>query len=289
MNGNLVYVVSLVIVVNCVISGAKNSEDKSADSIKNVTDHSGAVDIKLNEGIYSEGGSSSMKGRIVARKGVTETSSEINQDAININNITNVSTSTTTNSTVNSTILYSVPLTPSTNNSTLKTVISSTVKELATSTTTTTTTTTKKPIRKPLVTHSADDDPEILASEKNINYNTSKIEDVNPNPPKTSQDTDRTIVDEESRTRRNYIIYMGLALALPMGFTLIHVCYKRIRNWMEIRHYQRVVSQSSIDISQMHANQLVNICRTFWSMECTSAKPTRRCYIVRRECLGRVP
>lgn len=244
MNGNLVYVVSLVIIVNCVISGAKNSEEISADSIKNVTDHSGAVENKLNDNIYSEGGSSSMKVRIVARKGVTETSSEINQDAINNNNIniTNVPTSITTNSTVNSTILVTIPLTSSTNNSTLKTVILSTVKELTTSTTTTTT---KKPIRKPLVTHSADDDPEILASEKNINYNTSKIEDVNPNPPKTSQDTDRTIVDEESRTRRNYIIYMGLALALPMGFTLIHVCYKRIRNWMEIRHYQRVVSFSS--------------------------------------------
>lgn len=264
MSCNLVYIVSLVIVVNCVISVAKNSDEKVASSSQNVTDRSGAVENnKLNEFVFAEGGSSSSK-RIVARKGVSETSSEIHQDAVSSVPNDPAPPQPVTNTTVqqnpaNLTVVTST--TTSTSKPATKPTSTTTTMKV---TTTTVVTTTKKLIRKPLVTHSADDDPEILASEKNINYNTSKIEDVNPNPPKISQDTDRTIVDEENRTRRNYIIYMGLALTLPMAFGLIHILYKKIRDWRQIRHYQRVVSYSIL-FSHLHANQHVNAfhCRTF--------------------------
>lgn len=259
MNNNLIYALSLVIVINCVISVAKKSDEKVVHSNETLTDHA-EHDNNLIENIFSEGNSVAIptKSKIKARKGAipdnsteiiaSNTPTNVTQDTSSKNNIlTNVSVS---NFTLNVTIPSSVnnitvpvlslttsTIKPQSPNSTTK---PTTPSKTVTTTTKVITTTIKKPIKKPTVTYSADDNAQILESEKNINYNVSKIEDVII--PKTSSDTDRTIVDEESRTRRNYILYMGLAFALPMAFTLIHVTYKKVRNWMEIRHYQRVVS-----------------------------------------------
>lgn len=253
MNSNLVYALSLAIVINCVISVAKNSDEKEVNSSQNLTDfHSHDSNLI---GIFSEGNSVSIPSRskIKARKGaIPDNSTEIvasitpisiNQDSPSQNILSNVPVSnSTSNTTIPTSVSNITASVPSLLTSTLKPQHKSSTTKLTTSTTKAPpTTTTKKPIRKPTVSYSADDNAQILESEKNINYNVSKIEDVNV--PKTSSDTDRTIIlDEENRTRRNYILYMGLAFALPMAFTLIHLTYKKVRNWMEIRHYQRVVS-----------------------------------------------
>lgn len=258
MISNLVYAVSLALVFNCVISVAKNSEEKAVIPSVNVTDHSKAPEISP---IYMEGGPSENlpekqqgKSRIVGRKGAIPPDGNMTQVIENIiDEPSKVPVATSTNSTalnLNSTTVSTISA--SINNVTVSavsatTTTTTTVKPQSASTTTmkaTTRLTTKKLIKKPRITESADDNPEILASEKNINYNTSKLEDLSV--PKTSSDTDRTIVDDEKSTRRNYILYMGLAFALPVAFTLMHVAYKKVKNYMEVRHYQRVVSSLNI-------------------------------------------
>lgn len=254
MISNLVYAVSLALVFNCVISVAKNSEEKAVIPSANVTDHSKAPEISP---IYSEGGPGENsekqpgKSRIVGRKGAIPPDGDMAQAIENsIDEPSKVPVATSTNSTavnLNSTVST---ISASINNVTVSAVsATTTLKPLSASTTTTTTRattrlTTKKIIKKPRITESADDNPDILASEKNINYNTSKLEDLTV--PKTSSDTDRTIVDDEKSTRSKYILYIGLAFGLPMAFTLIHVAYKKVRNYMEVRHYQRVVSSFNI-------------------------------------------
>lgn len=254
MNNNLVYAVSLVVLINCVISVANNDGVQIVNSTKNATDRDFSPE-KLNENIFSEGNSlvSTSKSRIKPRKGAIPDNSieivtpsvttNITQDAANKNIISDVPASSSKTSTL--------PVsTQSISNVTVPSIITSTLKPPSSRETTTTSTSssslrtlaTKKPVRKPTITYAADDNSQILESEKNIKYiNVTNIEDATLGP-KTSSDTDRTIVEEEQRTRRNYIIYMGLAFALPMAFTLVHFTYKRIRNWMEIRHYERVVS-----------------------------------------------
>ena len=253
MNSNLIYAVSLAVLFNCVISVTNNNGVEITNSTKNMTDRD-LTPEKLNENIFSEGNSvvSTSKSRIKPRKGAIPDNSveivtpsittNITQDAAN-KNISDVPSSSLQTS--------SLPVsTQSISNVTVPSIITSTIKPPTSRETTTTKTSssslrtlaTKKPVRKPTITYAADDNAQILESEKNIKYtNVTNVEDVTIGP-KTSSDTDRTIIEEEQRTRRNYILYMGLAFALPMAFTLVHFTYKRIRNWMEIRHYERVVS-----------------------------------------------
>jgi len=246
MNSNLIYVVSLAVLFNCVISVAKSSGEDNEKLNKKSTD----LLPENNISQFSEGNSVAMpsKSRIVPRKGVNST--EINakistsvtlEDATNNKNISLdvhpvpppnatlvVSTQSISNVTVPSTTITT--LKPQQSQSTTTRASTSTLRTLAT----------KKVVKKPTITYSADDNSQILDSEKNIKYiNVTSIEDSTLGP-KTASDTDRTIVEEEQRTRRNYILYMGLAFALPMAFTLIHLGYKKIKNWMEIRHYERV-------------------------------------------------
>lgn len=254
MNGYIVYAVSLVLVFNCVISVAKNSEEIATTLSQNVTDHHESennilltAESSLNP-IYSDSGVSvaSTKPRIMPRKGVSPNSTEMVDPSSNT--VTSKMSTTTLNATLaNATIIPpnvktgTVPSTTTTPNPT--TPRSTTVT--TTTTTASTTTTTKKPVRKPSITYSADDNSQILDLEKNINYTAIKTEET-AIVPNMSPDIDRTVIDEEKSTRSSYIIFMGCALALPMAFTLVHVMYKKIRNWMEVRHYQRVVSLSFI-------------------------------------------
>lgn len=246
MNCYIVTIVSLVIVFNCVLSVAKTSDEKTSKSSQNMT---GQRDSSLNESMFTEGGISVMTpaktSRIKPRKGaVLDNSTEaLNSSAAQEpplpSNVTLVLNSTL-NSANNKNVTVS-SITPTITSTAQAVASQNTTLKATTTSSTTTTTTTKRPIRKPTITYSADDNPDILASEKHINYNVTypaKSEEVTV--PKTSSDTDRTIIDENS-TRHNYIIFMSLAVALPVGFTLIHVFYKKVRNWMEIRHYQRVV------------------------------------------------
>lgn len=262
MNSNLVYVVSLALVLNCVISVAKNSEEKVVKTSLNATDETIHQQIQEPQ-IFAEGGSSftftststtkpstttvtsTTKNRIVGRKGVdadeliTPVTNTTTSQSATSNNVT-VNIPTSANSTLSTTTTSSKITTTSTTQKP-RSKESSTQKPVTTSATTASTTTTKKPIQKPKITYSADDDPDIIASEKNINYNaTTKMEDITV--PKTSQDIDRTIIDDEKRTRNSWAIVMGLVFGIPMTFTLVHVLYKKIKAWREIRHYQRVVS-----------------------------------------------
>lgn len=259
MGINLMTLVSFAIVFNCVISVAKNSEEKVQQTNNNVTDplRLGVATNKtlVEPEIFSEGSHNPAHNLTNAsrsrsnRKGVNldtlipPTNETTSQASSNISTPSVVaSPSLTSNVSITSIQNITVPSTLST----VKLIPTTTRKPRTTTsatTSTSTTTTTQKPIRKPTITYSADDNAQILESEKNINYNVTtsqQLEDVTV--PKTSSDTDRTLVDDEKSTRRSYVVFMGLAFALPMTFTLMHVMYKKIRNWMEIRHYQRVVS-----------------------------------------------
>lgn len=247
MNSNLIYVVSLAVLFNCVISVAKHSGEDNEKLGKKSTDLLSENNISQ----FSEGNSVAIpsKSRIVPRKGVnsTEIIAKIStnvtlEDATNNKNISSdvhpVPPPSTTSSVVSPQSISNVTV-PSTTTTTLKPHPSQSTTTKA-STSTLRTLATKKVVKKPTITYSADDNSQILDSEKNIKYiNVTSIEDSTLGP-KTASDTDRTIVEEEQRTRRNYILYMGLAFALPMAFTLIHLSYKKIKNWMEIRHYERV-------------------------------------------------
>lgn len=237
MNSNVVYVVSLAIVLNCVISVAKNSEENVIKpSLNNAKDHS-LSQLPTPE-IFAEGisnANTTPQRRIVGRKGaIPESNSEatITANATQSANITStIPTTTTTTQPSTTTIKAHSKIST-------KVVTSTTVKTI-------TSTTTKKPVLKPKVTYSADDNADILASEKNINYNaTVKVEDNDV--PKIADDIDRTMIDDENRTRNSYIFFMGILFGIPMTFTLIHVLYKKIKAWREIRHYQRVVSYCKV-------------------------------------------
>jgi hypothetical protein len=111
--------------------------------------------------------------------------------------------------------------------------ITTTTTKLITSSTSTTT---QKP-KKPEITYSADDDARIRESEKNINYNVAneKSDEI----PKVEQDIDRHMLNEK-RAQNSYMLYLGLVFALPTTFVLINIAYKRIKNYLEVRHYTRV-------------------------------------------------
>lgn len=233
MCSKVFHIVSLAVVLHCVFIVANNTSETSQTPAKNSTDL-----------FFAEGGGLSLaetssthatKSRIKGRKGaVLDNATEP---------IESNSSNESANLTSSSTIAASSATTNATTKATSNLIENTTLAPKPSPTTTTTTTlptTTKKVPRKPKFTISADESPEIRKSEKNINYNTTtRLEDVVT--PKTSSDIDRTIL-EEKRTRRNYIIYMGLAFSLPVAFILIHMTVKKVRNWMEIRHYQRVVS-----------------------------------------------
>lgn len=223
MNKNLVYAVSFVIVFNCVISVAKHNEPNPVQSTKNETDLQ-----NVSENIFAEGGNT-VKSRIMPRKGAVPDNST--EDISHTPEISNIKNNSTALSSVNSTISESI------SNVTIS--ISTTTLKPPTTESNLSTPTTKKPIRKPTITYSADDNEQILANEKKIDYNLTKLEDVAV--PKISPDIDRTIIAQENGTRRNYI-YMSIAFTLPVAVALIHISYKKIKNWMDIRHYQRVVS-----------------------------------------------
>ena len=122
----------------------------------------------------------------------------------------------------------------------------STIKPLSTTLSVTTSTTklitssaaktTQKP-KKPEITYSADDDVQIRDSEKNINYNVAneKSDEI----PKVEQDIDRHMLDEK-RAQSSYMLYLGLVFALPTTFVLINIAYRRIKTYLEVRHYTRV-------------------------------------------------
>lgn len=144
---------------------------------------------------------------------------------------TNLSSSTVSNTSISlntSTIISTTstikPLSTTTITTTTKLITSSTAK------------TTQKP-KKPEITYSADDDVQIRESEKNINYNVAneKSDEI----PKVEQDIDRHMLDEK-RAQSSYMLYLGLVFALPTTFVLINIAYKRIKNYLEVRHYTRV-------------------------------------------------
>lgn len=271
MNRSLVYTLNLVLVLNCVIIIAKNETESGNKLETNLNQSIFAEGVSEHDNEVDE-----KKPRIFGRKGVDNvipndnTISQNNtiDDSAHNNNINvtsistpapiavhkNVNSSENVNATLNATTLK-----PKIDNSTAESAnkttsstakinvtsttstTSSTSTSTSTSTTTTTeksTTTTKKPIKKPEVTFSADDNEEIALSEKKINYNVAN-EKAAVETPKVETDVDRSMLDEK-RARNSYMIYLGLAVALPMSFVLINIAYKRVKSYLELRHYQRV-------------------------------------------------
>lgn len=272
MNMQLVYTVNLVLILNCVTIIAKNETESEKEKLD--------TKFKLNQRIFAEGLTDEPKRRIFGRKGVNINSNETTSDepvktqidnihdvssqssiisstsvpttvhknsdpianssSVVINTINQPDNKTLQNNSIISTNIStsSVPNTPtnSSNTSTSpsvskKLVISTTVKP-----TEKTTTTTRKP-KKPEITFSADDDPQIRDSEKNINYNVAN--EKSDELPKVEQDIDRTMI-EEKRARNSYMLYLGLVFALPTSFVVINVVYRRIKSYLELRHYTRV-------------------------------------------------
>lgn len=186
----------------------------------------------------------------------SSSSSNSTSEQKQVNNVT-LATATLASSTSTTTV---APLSAST--TTLKTKIdtptmksSAAANNVTSSTSTTTTTTTTPKPRKPKVTKSADDDPAIIANEKKIKFIPSNKADQ-ISPPKLSEDTDSSI-DEEKRARHSYALFMGVAFALPMTFVLVHILYKRVKAYMEVRHYQRVVSCYIIHHPQLIMETLI--------------------------------
>jgi hypothetical protein len=208
---------------------AKNSTEKVTETSANKTDEANANSQLPTPEMFADGlgvSASTPKSRIVGRKGVDMADlTPVATSSTNVTQLANSTTSTTTLATTTSSKVTSTTIKPPT---TTQSTTTSTIKV---------TTTTKKPVRKPTITYSADDNPDILASEKKINFNATKSDEV----PKTSPDLDRSLIDEQ-RTRNSYVFFMGLLFGIPMTITLVHVLYKKIKAWREIRHYQRVVS-----------------------------------------------
>jgi hypothetical protein len=216
---------------------AKNSTEKVTETSANKTDEANANSQLPTPEMFADGlgvSVSTAKSRIVGRKGV-DLADLLTPVATSSTNVTQLASSDA--SSANSTTSTATLATATSSKVTSTTIKPTTTTQSTTTSTTKVTTTTKKPIRKPTITYSADDNPDILNSEKKINFNATKSDEV----PKTSPDLDRSLIDEQ-RTRNSYVFFMGLLFGIPMTFTLVHVLYKKIKAWREIRHYQRVVS-----------------------------------------------
>lgn len=268
MKLNKIFYITLVLVLSCSIIVAKNESEKIENESKNI--NSSILKVVNSSEIFTEGGSSNptklevesaeepKKSKVKGRKGVSfedlKTSSDDEQHpanssivlgtAVQTNNssTSSVSSSTTTTTTslsdqskTNET-LKNIPSTKSVSTSTVRTVTKSTTLS---STSINPTTTTKKPIMKPSITYSADDSEAIKESEKNINYNIAKEKSPEDVLPKLEQDIDRAVL-EEKKTRKSYMIYLFLAVVVPLTFVAINLAYKRVKTCVELRHYQRV-------------------------------------------------
>lgn len=250
MEEKIFHILGLVLALSCVIIVAKNEsektliESKNSSSILNTTN--------LNQNMYSDGGSIKIttspdvesaeepkKSKVKGRKGVSfedlktpEAESAKNSTeasvTVQINNSTSSSNET-------SKLVTNAPI----SNKTAEiphAIATSTIK--LTEVTTRVSSTTKKPIRKPTITLSADDDPAIKESEKNINLQVSREKGLD-DPPKLEQDVDRAVL-EEKRARKSYMTYLGFAVVLPLTLVALNLAYKRVKNYLELREYQRV-------------------------------------------------
>lgn len=270
-----IQLISIVIIVYCGIIIAKNPEtsEKIDNDIKNKSSSNSSI-LKVNSSeIFSEGGGGSnkqtiklevenaeepKKSKVKGRKGVSFEDMKTSSEDSNSNSTTNVTVQQTksSNSSSNeilknvtnnssSKINETLPITPSTNLNvsipSTSTTATTTTKLKPTSTTSIfkpIITTTKKTIHKPLITYSIDEYDAIKESEKNINYRIGKEKSLDDSP-KIEQDVDRAVL-EEKQARKNYFIYLVLAVAVPLTFVAINLTYKRVKNYLELREYTRV-------------------------------------------------
>lgn len=242
MCNRLINVLIVIIVLNSVTNVAKSND--------NVKVQSSELKQNTSETIFTEAGETSkstLSTKHTLSRGKSRGLEELSKNSTTtlIANSTVISNSTTTNITdivASTTTLKPIIVTMKSQNNTIS-IKNDTVSSSSTtvsSTTTTTTTTTKKPKpKKPTFTKSADEDPAILDNEKKIKFSSTKLDQSTP---KLSYDIDRTI-ENEKRARHSYALFMGVAFGLPMTFVLIHIVYKKIKAYLEVRHYQRVVSR----------------------------------------------
>lgn len=251
MEGKILHNLGLILVLSCVIIVAKNESEKTINESKNITSTVNPTNLE-NQNIFTESGSKiavetadePKKSKVKGRKGVSfedlkspmnETTQSSSSTSVTVHPSTSLNNSTTTIKLVTSTPVAS----KNASTEVSRPVTSATVKSTVKSTTTSSTTTTKKPIGKPTITYSADDSDAIKESEKNINYNVGKEKSSDDPAPKLEQDVDRAVL-EEKRARKGYMIYLGMAVVLPLAVVAINLAYKRVKNYLELREYQRV-------------------------------------------------
>lgn len=278
MKMHLVHILILVLIANCVIVVAKNDteSEKKLDSKLNQSIYAEGLSqnheeepkrrifgrkgviINANETVSNETSKlptvnstheNSSQSSIVDSKNTSVSLPVLKINSTNTHNATSMTNKTNSAEQKTSSIdpVVSANLPSSTVSNTPKLANTSLVSNPVTSTTSSTTTTklttktttlstTHKP-KKPEITYSADDNPQIRDSEKNINFNVAN--EKSDELPKVEQDIDRTIIDEK-HARSSYMLYLGLVFALPTTFVLINIAYRKIKSYLELRHYTRV-------------------------------------------------
>lgn len=87
-----------------------------------------------------------------------------------------------------------------------------------------------------------------------------------PSDTTTAKTTEVTnVINESSESKRNYIILCVSLTLTVLAIALASVMYRKIRNWIELRHYTRVVSLRLVQkcLQLMHQFLYLSILRTF--------------------------
>jgi preprotein translocase subunit SecY len=248
MCNRIINVLIVIVVLNSVVNVAKSNDKvkvqettkvKQNETLATVLTEAGEVPVIMSP-ISTTHNSESILSRGKSRGKIEELSNPNSTiSAISANSESFSSTTTTTVASTNVSLNSIVTMKPLEDEST------TTSKKISTTTTTTikptkSTTTTKKPKpKKPTVTKSADEDQSILDSEKKIKF--SPNHQLDPSTPEVEYDIDRNM-ENEKKARHSYTLFMAIAFGLPMTITIVHIFYKKVKSYLELRHYQRVVS-----------------------------------------------
>jgi hypothetical protein len=242
---NIKSILFVIFVLKSVINVAQSNKVKVTEntSTQNVdkifNSEAGVIDIP-HESVTHNSTSKLSRGK--GRGRVEELSNPKNNFnsslSANSENFTSANTTILSYSTTNVTKL-------ATNNSMISLIPSSTLNSTNTLSTTSakpSTSKSKSKPKKPTITKSADEDPSILANEKKVKFSNTKLD---PSTPELEFDIDRTM-ENDKKAKHSYIFFMVIAFGLPMTITIIHIFYKKIKAYLEVRHYQRVVSLNCI-------------------------------------------
>lgn len=257
MEGKILHTLGLVLALSCVIIVAKNESEKTENESKNMNSTVNLTNLDPN--YFTEASritphvvtsEEPKKNKVKGRKGVSfedmkSTSNESDPEPTKSSSTTTSVTvqtklSSPSGSNETSKVTTSTPVIIKNSSKEVTHLVTSAPSSSTTTTTTSSTTSTQAPIHKPTITYSADDYDAIKESEKNINYKVGKEKSPDDAPaPKASEDVDRAVL-EEKRAHKSYMVYLGLAVVLPLAVVAINLAYKRVKTYLELREYQRV-------------------------------------------------